>query len=142
MQTKASIKNHPLHPMLVSIPIGLWVFSLVADILFLRGMGGEWRIVSGYCIAGGILGALAAAVPGLIDYTTLNGKPKEIGTWHMILNLCAVASYAINFFIRYNNGFQVEGLPLTLSIVTIIFLSISGWLGGELVYVHRVAVKE
>ena len=40
MSTPASVKGHPIHPMLVTLPIGLWVFSFVADIVFLAGWGG------------------------------------------------------------------------------------------------------
>ena len=34
MRTPASINGHPVHPMLVTIPIGLWIFSLAADVIY------------------------------------------------------------------------------------------------------------
>ena len=63
MHTPASIARHPVHPMLVAIPIGLWIFSLICDLI--RVFGGtspNWEIVAWYSMVGGILGALVAAV--------------------------------------------------------------------------------
>ena len=65
MSTPASVARHPLHPILIPLPIGLWVFSLVADLVFLAGWGGAtWKAVAWYTMGGGIVGAVLAAVPG------------------------------------------------------------------------------
>ena len=72
MQTPARVAKHPIHPMLVAIPIGLWVFSLVCDIVHQFGAASEnWQIVALYTMVGGIIGALVAAVPGFIDLLAL-----------------------------------------------------------------------
>ena len=53
----------------MSLPIGLWVFSVVADLVFLFGWGAAvWKDVAFYTLNGGIVGALLAAVPGFIDF--------------------------------------------------------------------------
>ena len=67
MSSPASIKKHPLHPMLVGLPIGLWVFALVCDVMHAVTGNTAWQIVATYCIGGGIVGAILAAIPGLID---------------------------------------------------------------------------
>lgn len=72
MASPASVKKHPLHPMLVAIPIGLWVFAFVCDIVAASGGTGPWSSVALYCVAGGIVGAFIAAVPGLIDYFSID----------------------------------------------------------------------
>jgi uncharacterized membrane protein len=41
MRTPASIAKHPLHPMLVAIPIGVWIFSLVCDLALVFGATSE-----------------------------------------------------------------------------------------------------
>jgi hypothetical protein len=66
MSTPASIAKHPLHPMLVVFPIGLWIFSLIADFIFLSGGDARWNDVAFYTIAGGLVGALVAAVAGTL----------------------------------------------------------------------------
>jgi uncharacterized membrane protein len=69
MRTPASIFNHPVHPMLIVFPIGLWIFSLTCDLIRLAGgSGNAWSTVALFSMVGGLIGALLAAIPGFIDY--------------------------------------------------------------------------
>ena len=134
---EATIAKHPIHPMLVVFPIGLWIFSLVCDLVFLFGPANPlWRNMAFYTMAGGWIGALAAAVPGLIDYFSMSpGAAKRTATTHMTLNLVAVALYAVNLWMRWA-GDGAAGWTIGLSVVAVLLLAAAGWLGGELVYVH------
>ena len=142
MHSPASFKGHPIHPMLVVFPIGLWGFSLVADLIYHWTIGGAtWSLVAYYTMAGGIVGALLAAIPGLIDLLAIqNPKAKRIGIAHMVINLLVVALYAVNLYIRGRKGYGAEA-GVALSAAAVGLLSLSGWLGGELVYVYGVAVE-
>jgi len=143
MSSPASFKGHPLHPVLIPLPIGLWIFSLISDLIFKFGYGGTvWNDVAFYTIAGGIVGALIAALPGFVDLTSLtNPKTKSIALSHMFINLLAVAVYCVNFWLRMHRA-PGDNLPIVLSIVGVVLITISGWLGGEMVYVRGVAVKQ
>ena len=141
MHTPASIAKHPLHPMLVAIPIGLWIFSLVCDIVLLFGGTSEnWAIVARYTMLGGIVGALVAALPGFIDLLSLPWSVKRIALAHMAINLTVVALYVVNFYLR-RRGVE-SNTPVLLSFIAVAMLAVSGWLGGKMVYVHGVAVDE
>jgi uncharacterized membrane protein len=141
MSSPASIKNHPLHPMFVALPIGLWIFALVCDGVFVVVGGETWNTVALYCVAGGIAGALLAAVPGFIDYLSIDeAEMKRIGTYHLLLNLGAVVLFAINLWSRFRLP-ETSRIPLLLSILGVVGLGISGWLGGEMVYVKGMAVQ-
>lgn len=141
MSSPASIARHPLHPMLVVFPIGLWIFSFVCDLIHLLVSPNPiWSDVAFYCIGGGIVGAFLAAVPGFIDYLSLtDSRTKKIATYHLVLNLVGVVLFALNFGLRYTG--RGDSLPIILSAVTLVGVGISGWLGGELVYVHGVGVE-
>lgn len=141
MATPASIQQHPLHPMLIPFPIALWVFSLVCDLIFAFRWGGPlWSDMAFVAMAGGLIGALVAAIPGYLDYRSLaRPETQRIGRWHMIVNLSIVIVFAVNLLLRMN-GEAGATLPLILSLIGVSMLGISGWLGGELVYVHGVAV--
>jgi uncharacterized membrane protein len=142
MSTPASIAKHPLHPMLVVFPIGLWIFSLIADFIFLSGGDVRWNDVAFYTIAGGLVGALVAAVPGLFDMFSISDpKVGKIAWNHMVLNLIAVAIFALNFYLRIGNTAGAT-LPILLSVTGVFFIAVSGWLGGELVYVHGMGVEQ
>jgi uncharacterized membrane protein len=140
MSTPASIKGHPIHPMLVAVPIGLWLLTLVADVATQLGGGPDWRTVAFYSIGVGVVGALLAAVPGLVDLISLPpGKTRSIGLTHMSINLLAVAVFAINFLMRSRTSDHSGRLWLTL--VGVALIGVSGWLGGEMVYVAGVGVS-
>ena len=142
MKTPASIAGHPIHPMLVTLPIGLWIFSLVCDAFFVLGAGAtHWATVSFWTMLGGILFAVVAAIPGTIDMFSLRGPPKKIALTHMALNVTVVLLYAVNFGMRVN-GAAIPGVPFALSGLGVALLAVSGWLGGHMVYVHRVGVNE
>ena len=143
MSAPASFKGHPFHPMLVALPIGLWIFSIVSDLIFKFGLGSPvWNDVALYTVAGGIVGALIAALPGFVDLMGLqNPKTMTIAIWHMFINLLAVALYCFNFWMRMHRP-PGDNLPILLSAIGIVLIIISGWLGGELVYVRGVAVKQ
>jgi uncharacterized membrane protein len=130
--------------MLVAIPIGLWVFSFISDLICLRSAVPEtWQVVAYWTLIGGIVGALLAAVPGLIDLMSLRGTPVlTTALTHMGINLTVVALYAVNAWLRHQAGGAPGGLPLTLSVVAIAMLLVSGWLGGKMVYLSKVGVTE
>src|SRR3954462_15214314 len=131
MQTPASIARHPIHPMLVPIPIGLWIFSFVCDLIYKFGGAAEpWTTIALYSMVGGILGALLAAVPGLIDLLSLPEGPRATAIKHMAINLTVVALYVINFWLRERSSGEPGGL-MWLSIISLGLLVISGWLGGK-----------
>jgi uncharacterized membrane protein len=141
MRTPANIAGHPIHPMLVSIPIGLWVFSLVSDLICMRSPAPElWSAIAYWTLIGGIVGALVAAIPGLIDLLSLEDAAiKKTALTHMGINLTVVALYVVNAVLRYRDP-QSLGLPFALSLVAILMLLVSGWLGGKMVYLAGVGV--
>jgi uncharacterized membrane protein len=148
MRTPASISKHPIHPMLIVFPIGLWVFSLACDLIRLAGAPGDaWITVAYYSMVGGFIGALCAAVPGLIDLIYYKGGAapvKKIALTHMTINLVVVALYAINIWLRASEP-SVKGAsmstPVLLSIIGVALLCVSGWLGGQMVHVYGVGVE-
>jgi uncharacterized membrane protein len=143
MRTPASIKAHPIHPILVTFPIALWVFSLAADIIRFANWGPPdvWREVAFYSMAAGIAGALLAALPGFIDLFSLTDpRLRRIGIIHMVMNLIIVALFAINWSLRFTRADSIA--PMGLSVIGVFMLFISGWLGADLVHEYRVSVEE
>ncbi len=139
MRTPARVAKHPIHPMLVPLPIGLWIFSLVCDLAHAFGAASpNWEIVAWYTMIGGIVGALLAAIPGLVDLLSLPSAVKATGVKHMALNLTIVVLYVINAWVRRDG---VTSAAVWLSVLSIVLLAVSGWLGGKMVYEAGVAVE-
>ncbi|MET8778159.1 DUF2231 domain-containing protein [Nocardia sp. NPDC004654] len=138
--------GHPFHPILVTVPIGAWVASLIFDIgshvvddpEFLAE-GARWLI------AIGVLGALAAATIGLLDLLAIptGTAAFRTGLLHMGLNLAVTVAFAIGFLWRGSDPTgAVKAGPLVLSVVSLAALGVSGWLGGKLAYHYGVRVAD
>jgi uncharacterized membrane protein len=136
MRTPASIGK---------LPLGLWIFSLVCDLISLTvAVPDVWRIVAFYSMVGGLIGALVAAVPGLIDLLYYKGGAppfKNIALTHMVINLSVVVLYAVNIWLRID---RLEGMnvPIVLSAIGVCAIAVSGWLGGQMVHVYGVGVED
>jgi uncharacterized membrane protein len=145
MATPASIRKHPIHPMLVVFPFALWTTAVVFDVIGMVTGNMTLRAAAFYNIGAGMVGALAAAVPGFIDYLTLRGRAARVGTWHAALNVTALVLFAASWLLRTRWGAGVVGLeswiPLLLGFVGLALVVASGWLGGTLVYEHGVGVE-
>jgi len=76
--------------------------ALICDVMHLVSGNAVWQTVATYCVAGGIVGAILAAVPGLIDYLSINEvEMKRIANFHLAVNLGAVLIFAINLWLRF-----------------------------------------
>lgn len=139
--------GHPFHPILVTIPIGAWVSSLVFDIASKARGGGDARLVFGsyWLVAIGLIGAALAAVFGLMDLSRLSRGTTalKLGLAHLALNLTSVALFAINLMWRHDTYYEdtkVRTGQLVLTIAALALLSVSGWIGGMLAYRYGVRV--
>jgi uncharacterized membrane protein len=143
MRTPTSFKGHPLHPILVALPIGLLFFSLVSDIIYMAGWGQDvWKTVALYNLGGGIVAALVAAVPGLIDLIAIDDPMlKRTGLVHMGIMLVSVAIFAADFWLRIRPA-ESGNMPFILSVLGNAVMLIGGWVGGKLVHVFGVTVEE
>ena len=95
--------NHPLHPLLVHLPIGLWIASLIFDIIHKVNGNANLAITSFYCLLFGLIGAVVAAPAGLADYLDIpsDTMPKRIATTHFMMNGGIIVLVVINLFLRY-----------------------------------------
>jgi len=139
--------GHPFHPMMVTLPIGAWVASVVFDIVALASSENEGTFAKGayWLIAIGIVGAVLAAIFGLMDLLAIprGSRAFRTGVTHMILNLAVVIVFAVNFAVRSGQGDDDASVTgFVLSLVALAALSVSGWLGGKLAYHYGVRVAD
>lgn len=136
--------GHPIHPILVTVPIGAWVASFVFD-LASRWATDAATFASGsrWLIGLGVVGAVGAAMFGFLDLAAIPGgtRARRTGYIHMTLNLVVTGIYVASFAVRDPQRPVPAGL-IVLSAVTLAALGASGWLGGKLTYRYGVRVVD
>ena len=141
MESRVKLLGHPVHPMLVVFPLGLFIAAVIFDGIYLWRGSAMFASVAYWNIAAGIIGGLAAAAFGLIDWLAIPSgtRAKRIGLLHGGSNVVVVLIFAAVWWMRADapdltpttNVFLLEVAALAIG-------SVAGWLGGELV--DRLAV--
>jgi len=143
VRSRAHIKSHPIHPILVTFPIGLWIASLVLDLLAASQSNHFMAAAGFYCVIGGCIGALLAAVPGVIDLfgsVPPASSGRNRGYIHGSINVLALLLFIVIAWQRGSAQALPTKLSLLLSFIGVIGIGISGWLGGTLVYRNQIGV--
>ena len=141
MESRAKLLGHPIHPMLIVLPLGLFIAAVVFDALYLWRGSPVFAGVAYWNIAGGIIGGLLAAVFGLVDWLAIPAgtRAKRIGLLHGAANVLVVVGFALVWLLRRGTP---DNTPTTVIFIievgALLLGSVSGWLGGELV--DRLAV--
>ena len=143
MESRVKVFGHPVHPMLIVFPAGLFISTVIMDILYLIFHNPVFSTVAFYMMIIGVVGGLCAAIFGFIDWSALphDSRAKHIGMWHGLGNFTIVVLFALSWFLRRGSPNLVPSpLALILSFAGIILALFTLWIGGELVYRLGVAV--
>lgn len=139
----AAIKGHPVHPILVPFPIAFLIGALASDLAFLGSADPFWARASAWLIGAGVVMGALAAVAGLTDFLGSNRVRSITVAWvHFIGNAVVMLLAIWNLILRLGEGGS-RAVPLggvLLSLIVVIIFSVTGWLGGELAFRHRVGV--
>jgi uncharacterized membrane protein/nitrite reductase/ring-hydroxylating ferredoxin subunit len=142
VKSKANIKGHPIHPILVSFPIAFLIGAFLLDLLFLYFDKREFATCAIFATVGGLFSGLAAAAPGLIDFIysvpPKSSASKRAGL-HGILNTIVLALFATALILRLKTEGDLIWV-ITCEGIGVIVLTISGWLGGTLVTRNQIGI--
>jgi uncharacterized membrane protein/nitrite reductase/ring-hydroxylating ferredoxin subunit len=143
MRSRAHIKSHPLHPILVSFPIAFFTGALFFDVLALVREDGSFGLMACHLLIAGITMALVAAIPGIIDYLYTvppKSSAKKRASTHAFLNLCMIALFAIALIYRTTDDHPSAVVLIFLEGPGFILLNVAGWMGGTLVHRNQIGV--
>ena len=135
MESRAKLLGHPIHPMLIVLPLGLFISAVVFDAYLWRG-DATFAAVAYWNVAGGIIGGLLAAVFGFIDWMAIPGgtRARRIGLLHGGSNVVVVGAFALAWLLRGNTADMAPSTGVfVVEVVALALGSVAGWLGGELV---------
>ncbi len=137
-----AIAGHPIHPVIVTLPIAFLVGVPVCDLVYWWTKDLFWARGAFWLLAAGVALAVVAAITGLMDFARIERVRKRSAGWaHMLINVGVLVLSVFNLILRWGN-FAGGIIPtgLILSIIVALLLGLSGWYGGELVYRHKIAV--
>lgn len=136
--------GHPVHPAIVSVPLGAWTASFLFDVASLVLKDACLVQASRWLMGLGVLGAIAAAAFGFMDMLAIpNGTiVQKIALFHMVLNLTVVAGYSVLFAVRDPSLSSAPLFHVAASGILFSFLGVSGFLGGQLAYKYGVRVAD
>src|SRR5438309_1147771 len=114
---QTTLAGHPLHPQLISAPLGLLPFSLVMDGLYAVTGKKAFADAAYYTLVGGTVGGLVAGAAGAMDYFTIppKTKSKNVANIHGALNLGIMGLYGLNWLLRSGRERRTGVLPFLLS---------------------------
>ena len=140
----ANLAGHPVHPILVTLPIGFFVATFLFDLVFWRTGTEAYATAALWSLGFGLIAAALAAIAGLIDFLG-DARIRNISdAWHHAIgNVILVLVQLFRFYQRYRyRTSALVPLGLSLSLIAVLIMLFTGWKGGELVFRHRVAVYD
>ncbi len=118
-------QGHPLHPMMVQVPLGAWLSTAVLDLV--PGTAPATKILVGT----GIATALPTAISGYTDWSELHEQQLRVGVIHSAANVAGVVLYSASLLERMAGRY---GRGKALGYAGLLVVGVGGFLGGHLAY--------
>jgi uncharacterized membrane protein len=136
----ARFAGHPIHPMLMPFPLVLLSVPLLTDITYLITGDGFWALASRWLVAAGLVTGVIAAVPGLIDFSTIRRARAHLAGWmHLAGNVAVLGLALVSTLLRWGDpAGAVLPSGVILSAVIAGLLVVTSWFGGELAYRYKI----
>ncbi len=130
--------GHPTHPVVIALPVGAWTLTAWHDVR--AALTGDRRhdAAADTALRFGVLGAVAAATTGLVQYLDTRDAARRETAVHAALNNLALGLYLASWALR-SRGSRPLGRALAAGGLGIV--SVSGWLGGDIAFRHGVGVR-
>ncbi|MBO9499001.1 MAG: DUF2231 domain-containing protein [Novosphingobium sp.] len=136
-QPSIRIARVPLHAMLVPFPIACFTGAMITDVVYSRIGVMQWSNFSAWLLAFGLLFGALAALFGLLDFL-LGGRARPaIGWFHLVGNAAVLILAFFNSLVHARDGWtSVVPTGLTLSVITVVLLAVTGFLGHRMAYAY------
>jgi uncharacterized membrane protein len=136
MRSRARAFGHAIHPMMITLPLGLLSMAVVFDIIHLATDRYGFAISAAYTMGAGIVTGVAAAVFGLVDWLAIprGTRARRIGTLHGLGNVAVLVLFALSWLTRLDQAdWRPDAAAVLFGLGGLLLAGVTGWLGGELV---------
>ena len=139
------LPGHPIHPPLTDVTIGTYTFATVAGLAEVTGVTensgayGWWiALIFGLIVTG------PTALTGLLDWLSITRGTElwKTATLHLTAMLSATAFFALAAIFGHSSytHANVSSGAFVLTLIGFALLTLGGWLGGAIVFVHGMRV--
>ena len=115
--------GHPLHPVLVQVPVGTWLSAALLD------ASGDGERQARRLIGAGLLASVPAALAGSVDWSEQHEQQMRVGVVHAAANTAAMTLYAGSLFARSRRR---VALGKALAYAGLAAAAAGGALGGDI----------
>lgn len=151
----AQLMGYAIHPILVAFPICLYAIATVSFIAYAFNFQSFWFRAGFYATVAGVIMAVIAAIPGVVDYfgsIPPKDEAKKVGRLHIAFNALALVLFVINAVLLWDivtpEAVRVEAfdslsytVPMWISIAGLLSTLTAGYYGGTLVQQHHVGIQ-
>lgn len=141
--SKLAIHGHPIHPMLIHFPVAALIGVIGTDIAYVLTQDDFWARASLWLVGIGTLGGWVSGAIGLLDLIIVQQIRRLITAWcHGILAVMMLSLATLNWLLRLGQP-EAALYPwgIYLSLLSGVMISLTSFLGGQLVYDHAVGVS-
>lgn len=144
---KGRLLGHPIHSMLVHFPSALFPITLVFDVIGIILSNTSFATAAVYTLVAGLMGAVVAAIFGMIDFYHLPSTHEAWGkaALHALLNIFWICLFTILLALRarqYPHFELATPAELMISIIGVVGIIFSNFLGGDLVFRHKIGIHK
>jgi uncharacterized membrane protein len=141
-RSTVSLRDHPIHAMLVPVPVVCFAATLLTDIVYWRTAAMLWADISAWLLLIGLIVSLVAAAAGVIDFFGDRRIRELRAAWiHALGNIAALVLSIFNALIHTRDAYtSVVPAGLILSAFVVVILAVTGWNGWAMIYRHGVGV--
>lgn len=142
-RSTARIMGHPLHAMLVPFPIVCFIGALITDITYAKTYNMQWANFSAWLLTAGLVISLFVVIAGLIDFFGSRAiRAVRLSWFHASSAAVVLILQIFNVFVHSRDAYtSVVPTGLTLSIIAVVIMLFTAWMGGSLVFRHRIGVS-
>ena len=127
--------GHPVHPLMVQVPLGAWISAAVLDLI-----GGKGNAKAAKTLVGvGLVSSGSASLAGYVDWSELDREQLRTGWVHQAVNWVGISLYGVSWWQRKHGN---HGAGKAFGFAALAVVGVGGYLGGHLAYRQRAGVSD
>ncbi|APH74746.1 DUF2231 domain-containing protein [Aquibium oceanicum] len=142
-RSTVAVGGQPIYSTFVQFPVVCFTLTLLTDIAYWRTFNLMWQNFSSWLLFAGLVFGALAVIVGIIDFAVRPAIRASRPAWlHVIGSVVVLVLALLNSLVHAGDGWTaIVPWGLTLSVITVVVMIITDWLGRSMVYRHGAGVS-